>query len=227
MEAFRCLLRAYVMSTKPSANVVVVKGLFLIDLFEQLSTSEITDDLTLLCVLRDGRAVYGSQKSSVSSTYGRPMQASPAAAAVGWREFMRRCRSLERSGSVHFSRYEDFVADPTGSVAAAFRALGLEWDPNDWVPGQLADRLPVEQRHLHTMVGGPPNPLRALAWRTELEPVEIAIFERIAGPELANWGYSVMNLEVGRAAIAVARLRYGVRRTTNAVLRILRGPVAS
>jgi hypothetical protein len=94
-------------------------------------------DARFVMTHRDPAAVLGSVCSLIATMYemtGTP----PSAARVGaselasWAEAMRRLLVVRaRIGEARFAdvHFHDLVADPTGTIAAAYARLGLPWTP--------------------------------------------------------------------------------------------------
>jgi hypothetical protein len=62
------------------------------------------------------------------------------------------------------------------------------------LPAKEEGRGPVpagQRMQVHALASEPPKRSRVEAWKTEMDPSEIAGFERIAGDLLAELGYEV------------------------------------
>ena len=78
----------------------------------------------VLHVVRDPRAVYASQKRSVSSRTGHPMVRDPITMGLRWRRFIDAIRGLPAARLLEL-RYEDMVADEHAAVSRVCEFLGL------------------------------------------------------------------------------------------------------
>lgn len=86
-------------------------------------------------------------------------------------------------------RYEDVLRDPETELGSLCRFAGLECGREAVEGGRF--RVP-ESEIFHRLVGRPPDPSRAEAWRAKLSPRQIAIFEGVAGDLLDLLGYAPM-----------------------------------
>jgi hypothetical protein len=132
-------------------------------------------------------------------------------AAVRWTTQIRRARRKARSVS-HYTevRYEGLVADPEPVVRRVCEFVKLPFEPAmlDYHEGAkermggLARDLEVggdrpqiaaaERASQHALTSEAPRTERAGRWRREMSPDDVATFERIAGPTLAELGYDLM-----------------------------------
>jgi hypothetical protein len=133
-------------------------------------------------LIRDGRAVVASEL--------RRTTVSPEEAARRWVRTHRRTAAALHSipsSQVLRIRYEDFCANPTGTLNVIFDRLGLENIESLHLP-------PVQENH---QVPGNPlllsgfGPIRIdQRWRQQLTSEQLQAFDRIAGSLNARFGYS-------------------------------------
>ena len=118
------------------------------------------------------------------------------------------CAGAERARRV---RYEDLLRDPETELDALCRFAGLQCGREAVEGGRF--RVPGCEEY-HPLVGTPPDPSRAEAWRESLTPRQVALFEGVAGNLLDLLGYTPMRAVYDRprrtlaewAAEAVARV---------------------
>jgi hypothetical protein len=162
-------------------------------------------DLRTLNVVRDPRAVAWSWRRHVE----RPHAASGGAGGAGdemWRIPLHRAASqwsalqleveaIARWGGTPSSRvrYEDFVADPVGSLVTAARGLGLSLASGDLPP---VDETGIELAPSHGLSGNPGRfrsgtvPLRRDdRWTIEMPGRSRAMVTALTLPLLKKYGY--------------------------------------
>jgi hypothetical protein len=137
-------------------------------------------------------------------------------AALLWRRRVAAGRRAGRRlgpGRYREVRYEDLVAEPERVVRELCAFLDLAWDDTllryPARAGEViaATRFPAAHDRLRL----PPTPgLRD--WRRDMDPVDIAAFEAVAGRELVAFGYA----PAGPAPSASARAGAEVRRAAEA-----------
>ncbi len=142
-------------------------------------------DLQVIHLVRDGRAVARSAIRNL----GRTVEdgARSWAASVRRSEELRRCFPPARWRT---GRHEDRCRDARGTLARIFDFLEVSPQPEmgDFREFQAGD---------HHIIGNRMRLSRTSEirlderWRTELTPDQLRTIERIAGPELARYGYAI------------------------------------
>ncbi|MBI4259823.1 MAG: sulfotransferase [Actinobacteria bacterium] len=163
-------------------------------------------------LVRDGRDVALSLRDVPWGT------SDPVQAAEFW---SHRVRVARRDGTAlgpgRFLelRYEDLVADPEGVLGRVCGFLDLDLRPEMLRYFERSGRaLPERVRRSHEHEGKPPTAgLRD--WRREMDPVDVALFEAVAGEELEALGYE---RSTPRPSAGI-RLRAGVRRVRTGLSR--------
>ena len=158
-------------------------------------------DLRMLNVVRDPRAVAWSWKrhrERPHATSGtEEMWRIPAhRAAAQWTALQLEMQAIVRLGGVRSARlhYEDFVADPVGTVVAATTTLGVPLAAGD-LPPVDAGRVLLGPSH---GLSGNPSRFRSGAvelcrddaWTTEMPSRDRAVVTALTLPLLMAYGYS-------------------------------------
>jgi hypothetical protein len=132
-------------------------------------------------------------------------------AAVQWTTQIRRARRKSRSVEHYIEvRYEALVADPEPIVRRVCEFVALPFEATMLTYHERADeRMAAVARDLdlggdreritaadrasqHSLVSEAPRQQRAGRWREDMDPGDVATFERIAGPTLAELGYELV-----------------------------------
>ena len=158
-------------------------------------------DLRMLNVVRDPRAVAWSWKRHLERPHAtsgtEEMWRIPAhRAAAQWTALQLEMQAIMRLGGVRSARlhYEDFVADPVGSVVAATTKLGVPLSAGD-LPRVDAGRVLLGPSH---GLSGNPSRFRSGAvelcrddaWATEMPSMDRAVVTALTLPLLMAYGYS-------------------------------------
>ena len=103
-------------------------------------------------------------------------------------------------------RYEDIVGELESTVRDICKFVDL-----DFVPGMLdasGFAVPAYTSRQHALIGSPPVRDRIDAWRNELRPRDIEIFEGIAGGLLIGLGYELVGELPLRPRTAIEKTRH-------------------
>ena len=138
-------------------------------------------------IYRDPRAVINSKLATPRPYYPREKMAWGGAflAALQWREYSRQMRTASRNVQVLDVKYERFLSDPEAELARVANFLSAEYAPEKG----RSYAVPKAERGIHTRVDKKMDKSRASAWKTEMQPRDIAIVNLIAGSEMSKRGY--------------------------------------
>lgn len=170
-----------------------------------------------LHILRDPRAVFGSQKSSKKSDGAVAMSDDPYDSAARWAINAGR---VDRAAGpdLHEVLYEDLIRDfdqvITGICTFMQRPDLPPIQPaggDDETQGDAyLAKIPEDQRHLHQNLVKRPRTDRIEAWRQELTDIEIVLTQRAAGQMMQSKGYELDGTAAQRVnplALMMARTR--------------------
>ncbi len=211
-DALRRLVDAYRWSTKPDARWALCKGPFFLAAYPGLADAlgERGIETRLILLVRDGRAVFASQKRSRSTNTGQPMQVDPVLAGRVWSRFTLRALQAERRGDVLLTRYESVIHDPEGALARVLTLLEVNTE-GIANAGDLWERIPGPQRSLHERVHRPADPSRIELWRDQLTPREVSLYEFVSREALEACGYQPLGGEMSRLRRLLLTLGYRAR----------------
>jgi hypothetical protein len=145
-----------------------------------------------LHIVRDGRAVYASEKRARHRDTGQPFQKSATAAAWRWQLTVRAFG--EKGGAGLEIRYEDLLLEPQRVLSSILAFLDTD-NTQETIDAMLQARpstyVSRSRQVNHPNVGKIPLVERINAWRNELTPKEIRTFEKVAGSALSEKGYEL------------------------------------
>jgi Sulfotransferase family len=177
-------------------------------------------DAQYVHLVRDGRDAAVSflrmPKGTYTRTWAHPTTA--AGFACLWRTEVRAARELGmRVGPDRYleARYEDLVAGPESTVSAICGFADIPYVPEmlEYAGNVDVSDKPHQQRLLHPPTTGVRD------WREELSAEEALGFEAVAGDQLAELGYALLNEPRPpalrpRAALAAYRTKLGAWNAT-------------
>lgn len=163
-------------------------------------------------IVRDGRDVA----LSMLDKWGHEIHIDVYFAARNW---VRRIRQARASGArlgagrYYELHYEDLVADPEAQLRPLCAFLGEAYRPEMAEPQRLG-REQFDEGDFHEALRRPPGTSRIDRWRQEMPARDLRLFQRIAGPLLAELGYEVPDpgpMPAGeRLRFAALGLKYAV-----------------
>lgn len=180
-EVVEILSNLYADKYKPTASTVVIQGAFLPFLSRNTVFGHYTpkNRVRALIVTRDPRAIFSSQKTSVSSGTKRPMQNSIIIFVFRYRQFYRWLGELDPRTQVIMLSYESWILDVEGELRKALEMMGCDPRKHMHTVGDLQNHIPKEQIHLHPNIFNPPDPRRLGAWMSQLNCWERWLLARL------------------------------------------------
>lgn len=161
-------------------------------------------DAQFVHVVRDGRDCVASLKRMRWWKHGIEETISTWAMSV---DFGARWQRRLGPANWHELQYEHLVTDPATELRRLCAFLGEDYDEAMASPGDVAAvAVPKRKAAWHGRTGRPMDAARVAAYRTDLEPAELALMERVAGDRLERFGYALDGS--GRAAGRGAVLEY-------------------
>ena len=146
-------------------------------------------NIKIIHLIRDGRDVHLSMANLPWGPNNITMS------AHYWKHVMNTGEQYKQShqGSWMDVRYEDLLQEPATCLSQICRFLDVTYEPSmldfyKTAEEKLPEHLLKTQFQKTT---SPIDPKNSYKWKKRLNPDEVRIFERIAGKELAQFGYEV------------------------------------
>ncbi len=150
----------------------------------------------ILFIMRDPRAIYNSQKTSINSVNGLPMSDNPIHVAAAFNKVCSVIETVQEEEWFHCIRYEDLLLDNDSVLSGIFSFLDVKLVSKFKSSNSFNDRIPEAQKHLHINVGRPPQKERIYAWRDKLSTYELCIIELLCFNRMHRWGYEIVTFKV-------------------------------
>jgi hypothetical protein len=172
--------------------------------------NELFPDAQFVHILRDGRDVA----NSVLKLPWGPRDV--AAAGSWWNDAIwvgRRVGAVLGKRRYAEVRFEDLVRGPEAELRRLCDFLGEDYAPAMLDYYKTSDgAIPPAQRDQHRNYNAPPDPDRLYAWKREMHPCDVAVFNRYAHRMLSELEYEVPPLRVGKLRLGWRLFRILVRR---------------
>lgn len=143
-------------------------------------------DAQFVHIIRDGR-------DSAASLLTMPWWDRGYVQAVHkWRHAIEAGHAASAFGpdSYYEFRYEDLVAEPEPTLRALCAYLGEDFDDAMLEPHRQRDITP-DYKTWHKGLSDPVNAKAVMRWQRDLTDDQVALFERVAGAQLQEYGYEL------------------------------------
>ena len=179
------ILKAYLKNYGKESSILGVKKDNNINYYEQLF--KIFPNTKIICLVRDGRAVYNSKRKALHSKTGRPFEKNVKKAALSWCEYLKKVERLIKKypQSTTVIKYEDILTNTKKEL----ERIGLFLEANFNEKNDFTYKVPNRYGDLHTNINKAPILSRINAWESDLSEKEIINYEKIANVFLSKYNY--------------------------------------
>ena len=130
---------------------------------------------------RDPRAVFSSQRRSLDSQTGQPMQNNVLHFLFGYLDTLRRLEHFQNDPDFLIVKYEDMLADEEKAMAVIKQFMGVpSKEKQSDISASYFSSIPREQQHLHThLQDGRPCADRITGWQQELPVSQLLLLQTV------------------------------------------------
>lgn len=181
------------------------------DYLDQMHTiNTIFPDSQFIHIIRDGRDVA----SSVMKLPWGPNDI--ITAAEWWNKYIwlgRRVGAALGKGKYTEVFYEKLIDNPAKELKQLCAFLGEDYSSDMLNYHQQAEKaIPEAHKGLHYNVNTAPKKSRAFAWKREMSPCDIAIFNKYASEMLTETRYEMPDINLSRQRILLCVLKVMIKR---------------
>ncbi len=170
-ECFISLLLLFAKKNNPSTSIIVFKNTETIDLINKLSEKIIEKyKIFWLALVRDARAIFYSQKNTISPLTNKRMCSDWFTLTQNWNIYTSALIINYYLKNTIILRYEDLISDTENELLNIIRILDCDYDIN-WVKnkrGLVFDTLSEEYQLIHPFIDSLPNKARINFWQKKL-----------------------------------------------------------
>lgn len=214
LEIFLCFLNQYQKRHAANAKIIVFKAVEIVDVFEKLKTSDIElFNIKYLALLRDPRACFASQLTTIDPYSNQAMNKNPLITAYTWNKLVEKSMQFKekKPHSLIQLKYEDFVLNPQRTISKISELFStticnLKSPKSDW----LISRIPSEQKQIHHSVNLSPNHNKTSAWKNKLKKSTVSIIQNETKGYRQTLGY-IDELEVNTLWNIIIKYYYKFR----------------
>ncbi len=170
--------------TSNAATIGIKKGNY-IHVYQDLKAH--FPNAKFIILVRDGRAIFSSQKNSTYSVTQKAFETNPIRSAMQWKQYARLAQKIkaEHPDNTMLLKYEELIQNTDEAFKKLESFIGLQ-------PGESVMNYQVPERYgkeLHQNIDKRPIANAINKWKEKLEASEISKFETIAGQDLEQNGY--------------------------------------
>ncbi len=170
---------------KATAKVFVHKAGFYVDMLNDVRQA--FGPAKNLFIIRDPRAIYNSQKNATCIYTGKSMGCSLPYFINQYKKRTRLVRENLKNKDFYCVKYEDLVQDNEKVMNTIFTFLNLR-NPTRG-SNCYSEKIPDNQKSLHTNVGSDPNKNSLEKWITGLEKHEVHFIQKQLREEMEFFDY--------------------------------------
>ena len=160
-------------------------------LFEIKKVKRLFPHAKFLCIIRDLRAIYTSQKNTTETDHGRIMATDPIKPALSYNLACRIVQQYRSESWFRWLTFEDLIKNPEEELHPVIEFLGASPNKSKTTDAYFG-KLSEMQQTIHPNIQSPPLPERIDAWRKEIEPEELYILQGIAEKSMRYFGYDIL-----------------------------------
>jgi hypothetical protein len=200
-QIFYQILDFYRHKNKPAATKVLFKAESLFQVLHEQKWSKILwEKCDIIYLIRDIRAIFSSQNTTVVPETGRIMSRNIFKTCYYWNSFLEKVDNKNKKG-ICLIHYESFIDNYPESLKEL--ALYLHINLIIFRPGsELYDRIPESHKRIHENILLPPVKLKIHAWKNSLSERIIRQLQHISSRYILKAGYTLEKYS-NKAGIAI------------------------
>jgi len=179
------LFDEYFKDDEPS-EIYIHKAGYYIDTLEEV-INEFKDSKNIY-ITRDPRAIYNSQKNADCLYSGKKMGDNFIHFIYQYQRRIKASKSADVN-TLLLIRYEDLIANPDKTVDKVLSYIGINDAVKKDSVSDYAERIPENQKSLHTNVGSAPNAKSLHKWVGNLSLAELYLIQKYLSDEMDYLGY--------------------------------------
>lgn len=190
-EIFKQIIAAYREIENPNATIVFFKAERLFQLAKTLYTlKQFGEPLDFIGIIRDIRAIYNSQSSTINPQTGQHFSCNPVACARYWNKF---ANALMEDRAIYTAviKYSDLIETFPDPLFDLIKTIGHTSNSFESEQGNLYQRISADHKFLHNHIVEQPDTSRVTRWKNLLNKKEIKLLELSSDKQLLAYNYKL------------------------------------
>ena len=172
IELVEILLHAYRNKYKPGAKLIIYKACPFMPWHIIESTSSFPS-AKYIHIIRDPRAVYHSQKTSINPFLGKPYSSSPLKTAMEWEKAIETTNYNNHQHKILQIKFENIVKSPNKSLENIIQFFSVSTKKDLKSSTTFTDRMVPKDKNLHKKINEKPDTEKIFNWKNNLNNEEI------------------------------------------------------
>lgn len=185
-ELFVSVLKAFSEKKNKQTDIIIYKAERLFQLSAKLKRHH--NELEVLNLVRDVRAVYNSQSQTINPFTKLPFSKKPVHLALYWNSNIDAFSNTKHK-LYNIVSYEKIIKEYPQSVFNLGKLLGINIDNFDYDAGTIYNSLDEPHKKIHENIDKPPLKNRINEWENTLSEREIKLIEITSGKQLKRLNY--------------------------------------
>lgn len=172
-----------------SDKIFIYKHFNAINTYNQLSKDKnYHGQIFLLCLIRDPRAIFSSQKYTSIPNKNAPFNINPLVTANKWNYLIKRFINTLEKDHIYLIKYEDFMKNKKKCIEEIQMRIALNFGRMS-KQGDYADKIPDQIKIIHPNVEKEPIVDRIDSWESQINIIPIKLIEKITGLYMSKFNY--------------------------------------
>jgi hypothetical protein len=191
-DVFLHILKCYQKTHLQSSKYILYKNERLFQVLPGVLNNMYNKDFTILFLLRDIRAIYYSQSTTLFPDTKKSFSKNPVTTALYWNSYLRSIKNLTQF-SYYKVFYEKLIKDFNCEIQRVLDFLKTQTDIESVKSGQVYNFLPESHKKIHANILKAPIPYRIFAWKKNLSLKEKQLIELTSKKYLISLNYEIPN----------------------------------
>lgn len=190
-EFFVNIIKKYKDLHKPEANIIVFKNRDIFSKYDLVFNQLIgVMQTSIICIIRDPRGVFYSQKSTVSPYSQRIMNKNPLVLSYLWNSFLHSISKIKNE--IIFVKFENLIKNTDSKIYTILEELGV--DNEKYFGNTYYDIMPEKEKLIHENINKASDLTKNNNWHN-LSKTNIRLIESITKKYFLEQDYKLSNLD--------------------------------
>jgi hypothetical protein len=174
-ENFLCILNQFRRVHYPQTNSILFKHNYLYNLVSNCNPL----DFSFINLIREPRAVFASQCSTISPSTGKPMSWNVLSFTDSWNRHAQRILELFSEKNVITLKYEDLIENSDEVMNSLLSSLSSyeKWEDIKKIPPRLVKWISSDYKEIHPHIDELPLAESLLKWQTQVKKTDLVILK--------------------------------------------------